>query len=112
MALHLSYVIKFVANMSQAVQFHRDVLGLPLKFQSPEWSEFATGDTTLALHAASEQNPPGKVQLGYNVPDLQAFYLEMSRQGIAFTQLPTPEGGAKLARFLDPEGTECSVSEG
>jgi catechol 2,3-dioxygenase-like lactoylglutathione lyase family enzyme len=37
----LRYVIKFVANMDKAVKFHRDVLGLKLKFQSPGWSESA-----------------------------------------------------------------------
>jgi catechol 2,3-dioxygenase-like lactoylglutathione lyase family enzyme len=61
--MKLTYVIKFVANMDAAVKFYRDNLGLPLKFHSPGWSEFATGDTTLALHPASEKNPPGKVEL-------------------------------------------------
>jgi hypothetical protein len=37
----LRYVIKFVADMDKAVKFHRDVLGLKLKFESPGWSEFA-----------------------------------------------------------------------
>ena len=52
MAPTLSYVMKFVADMDRVVAFCRDVLGLPLKFQSPGWSEFLTGETTLALHAA------------------------------------------------------------
>ena len=63
--MKLVYAIKFVADMDKAVAFHRDVLGLMLTFQSPEWREFLTGDTTLALHAASEQNTAGKVQLGF-----------------------------------------------
>jgi catechol 2,3-dioxygenase-like lactoylglutathione lyase family enzyme len=33
--MKLNYVIKFVADMDRAVNFYRDVLGLPLKFQSP-----------------------------------------------------------------------------
>ncbi len=57
--MKLGYVIKFVADMNRAVKFHRDVLGLPLKFESPGWSEFVTGETTLALHPASEKNPAG-----------------------------------------------------
>ncbi len=52
--MKLSYVIKFVGDMDRAVKFYRDVLGLPLKFESPGWSEFATGETTLALHPASK----------------------------------------------------------
>ena|SRR5215472_4059869 len=74
----LRYVIKFVADMDKAVKFHRDVLGLKVKFESPGWSEFVTGDTTLALHPASDKNPAGKVELGFTVPDVEAFYREMS----------------------------------
>src|SRR5215469_17306884 len=33
-ATQLRYVIKFVADMDKAVKFHRDVLGLKLKFES------------------------------------------------------------------------------
>jgi catechol 2,3-dioxygenase-like lactoylglutathione lyase family enzyme len=61
----LTYAIKFVADMDRAVRFHRDTLGLPLKFQSPGWSEFATGDTTLALHPASEKNPARQSGVGF-----------------------------------------------
>ena len=107
----LTYAIRFVGNMEQAVRFYRDTMGLTLMFQSPDWSEFATGETRLALHSASERNPVGKVQLGFSVPDLQAFYEQMTARGITFTQLPTEEAGSKLARFLDAEGVECSVSE-
>jgi catechol 2,3-dioxygenase-like lactoylglutathione lyase family enzyme len=38
METHLRYAIKFVADMEKAVKFHRDVLGLKLKFESPGWS--------------------------------------------------------------------------
>ena len=41
----LRYVIKFVADMDKAIKFHRDVLGLKVKFESPGWSEFSTGET-------------------------------------------------------------------
>ena len=85
------YTIKFVSDMDAAVKFYRDTLGLPLKFQSPEWSEFVTGPTTLALHKASSLNPAGKVQLGFSTPDLDRFYQEMSSLGYKFTQTPIME---------------------
>jgi catechol 2,3-dioxygenase-like lactoylglutathione lyase family enzyme len=78
MSKRLRYVIKFVADMGRAVRFYRDVLGLPLKYESPKWSELVTGETTLALHAASDKNPPGTLELGFTVPDLEAFYKEMT----------------------------------
>jgi len=67
-------VIKFVADMGKAVNSQHDVLGLQLKFGSPGWSEFVTGETILALHPASEKKPAGKVELGFTVADVEAFY--------------------------------------
>ena len=108
--MKLAYAIKFVADMDKAVAFHREVLGLMLKFQSPEWSEFLTGDTALALHAASEQNPAGKVQLGFNTDDLAAFYAARGANGVTFTDPPRSVHGHSIARFLDCEGAETSIS--
>jgi catechol 2,3-dioxygenase-like lactoylglutathione lyase family enzyme len=65
------YAIKFVADMDKAVKFYRDVAGLKVKFESPGWSEFVTGETTLALHPASDKNPAGKVELGFTVADVE-----------------------------------------
>jgi lactoylglutathione lyase len=79
--LKLSHVIEFVADMDSAVKFYRDVIGLPLKFQSPGWSEFVTGETSLALHSASESKPAGSLELGFHADDLPKFYEEMSARG-------------------------------
>ena len=59
--MKLGYVIEFVSDMNRAVKFYRDVLGFRLKFESPGWSEFVTGETTLALHPASQKNAAGTV---------------------------------------------------
>jgi catechol 2,3-dioxygenase-like lactoylglutathione lyase family enzyme len=82
----LRCVIKFVADMQKAVKFYRDVLDLTLKFESPGWSEFATGETTLALHPASDKNPAGKVELGFTVADVEAFYWDMSAKSVLFSR--------------------------
>jgi lactoylglutathione lyase len=111
MAAKLSHVIEFVADMDRAVKFYRDVIGLPLKFQSPGWSEFATGETTLALHPSSEKNPAGKVELGFSVPNLQGFHAEMQGKGVRFTMPPAKQDfGGMLAQFVDSEGTPVTVS--
>jgi catechol 2,3-dioxygenase-like lactoylglutathione lyase family enzyme len=109
--MKLTYVMKFVSNMDDAVQFYRDTLGLPLKSQSPGWSEFATGSTVLALHPASERNPPGMVELGFSVDDLKAFYTAMAAKGVTFPMPPTDQEFGPLAQFLDSEGSACSVSQ-
>jgi predicted enzyme related to lactoylglutathione lyase len=109
--MKLTYVIKFVSDMDRAVAFHRDTLGLPLKFTSPHWSEFATGETILALHPASEKNPAGSVELGVGVPDLEKFFEEASAKGVTFSMPPTKQDyGGMLAQFVDSEGGRVSVS--
>jgi len=111
MAVKLSYVIEFVSDMDRAVKFYSDVVGLPLKFQSPGWSEFSTGETVLGLHPASDKNPAGKVELGFNVPDLQQFHTEMTSKGVQFPMPPQKQDfGGMLAQFLDSEGAHISVS--
>jgi lactoylglutathione lyase len=111
MASKLSHIIIFVGDMDRAVKFYRDIVGLPLKFESPEWSEFAAGETTLALHPSTEKNPPGKMEIGFTVPNLQHFHAEMQGKGVRFTIPPTKQNfGGLLAQFVDSEGTHVSVS--
>src|SRR5689334_11025804 len=108
----LNYAIKFVTDMDKAVAFHRDTLRLSVRFESPFWTEFETGGTTLALHPASADNPAGTVQLGFGVSDLAGFYARRDELGIHFTQPPTEMHGSHIARFLDPDGAETSISGG
>ena len=110
--MRLTYAIKFVADMDKAVAFYRDTLGLPLGFQSPFWSEFETGDTKLALHPPSSENPAGTVQLGFGVDSLADFYAPRDQLGIDFTQPPTEFHGTHIRRFRDSEGADVSVSGG
>ena len=106
----LRYVIKFVGDMGKAVTFHRDVPGLTVKFESPGWSEFVTGETTHALHPALDKNPAGKVELGFTVADVEAFYRDMTAKGVLFSMPPKKQDfGGFLAQFVDSEGAHCSV---
>jgi predicted enzyme related to lactoylglutathione lyase len=110
MKARLNYVIKFVANMGVAIAFHRDTLGLALKFESPEWSEFSTGDVTLALHAASANNPAGTAQLGYAVENLKEVYARRDKLGLKFLEAPKPLHRTLIATIADSEGAACSLS--
>jgi predicted enzyme related to lactoylglutathione lyase len=109
-AARLTYVIEFVADMDRAVEFYRDTVGLPLKFQSPGWSEFLTGEARLGLHPASEKNAAGKIEMGFSVADLEKFYEEMSAKGVKFPMPPKKQDfGGMLAQFEDSEGAHVSV---
>ena len=110
MQAHLTYVMKFEADMDKAVAYYRDTLGIPLKFQSPGWSEFSTGEVTLALHPAREGKPAGSVELGFKMADLEKLHAQGEASGIRFVGPLRREHGANLARFLDSEGASCSAS--
>ena len=117
----LDYTIVFVSDMKRSVEFYRDVLGLPLKFESPGWSEFATGGTTLALHLGDAINPApssegitpaGSCHPGFEVPNLDAFHQKIMASGVKCIQPPkTQDFGGRLAIYTDPDGLPLSFSE-
>src|SRR5689334_16197483 len=92
----LSYVMVYVSDMDRSVAFYRDTLGLPLRLQSPFWSEFATETVTLALHGGAQpaenpshgQNPAGSVGIGWSVADLDAVTAMLKERGVQFAMEP------------------------
>jgi catechol 2,3-dioxygenase-like lactoylglutathione lyase family enzyme len=109
MATKLAYAIVYVADMEKAVAFYRDTLGQTLKFASPFWSEFVTGDVTLALHPATPDKPAGKVQLGFNMPRLKDRYAAQDGT-LEFVGPLRDEHGVTLATIKDSEGAEITLS--
>src|SRR5262245_30292137 len=118
--MRVSYAIVFVSDMGRAVSFYRDVLGLPLRFESPGWTEFATDGATLALHATegphsaendSQQVLAGRCRPGLSVPNLDAFHKRMTESNVPCVQEPKETFGARIAQYVDPDGLVISVSE-
>ena len=116
-----SHAIIFVSDMARSIAFYRDVLGLPLRFETPEWTEFDTPGSTLALHLADDSNPAlcrqnsipaGVCNLGFTVEDIDAFHQEMIAKGVVCLQPPEVEGfGGKLAGYADPDGLPFWVND-
>jgi len=116
--MRLSYAIILVSDMQRSVSFYRDQLGLPLRFESPGWSEFATDGATIALHLSEQPaSPPevahaaGSCRPGLRVPDLDDFHRRMLERRLQCVQEPREVFGARLAQYLDPDGLTISVGE-
>jgi lactoylglutathione lyase len=119
----VDYIMVNVSDMSRSVAFYRDILGLSLKFESPGWSEFQTGATTLALHhtrarAGGEGHAPegpvaGTCSIGFSVEDLEATYRQLLARGTHFVLAPTEQlnEGIRLAVCVDPDGLAISFAE-
>src|SRR6516225_2851104 len=94
----VDYIKVNVSDMSRSVAFYRDILGMPLKFQSPGWSEFQTGATTLALHlirardgVAPAEPLAGTCSIGFSVEDLAATHRELVARGAQFVRSPAEQ---------------------
>ena len=116
--MRVNYSIVFVSDMERSVMFYRDVLGLPVRFQSPGWTEFATEGATLALHLSKAGKPaedkyeqPGRCRAGFAVPNLDEFHQRMVDKGVPCLQEPKEMFGARIAQYLDPDDGPISVSE-
>jgi lactoylglutathione lyase len=119
----VDYIMVNVSDMSRSVAFYRDILGLSLKFESPGWSEFQTGATTLALHlirarAGGEGRAPaepgaGTCSIGFSVEDLEATHRKLTARGAQFVLAPTEQAneGIRLAVCIDPDGLAISFAE-
>jgi lactoylglutathione lyase len=109
--MRLSYAIVFVSDMKSAVAFYCDVVGLPLRFESPGWTEFATEGATLALHVQSGDEPAGRCRPGLNVPNLDEFHRKMIEHQVTCVAPPKETFGTRIAQYLDRDGLEFSVAE-
>jgi lactoylglutathione lyase len=116
-----SHAIIFVSDMDRSIAFYRDVLGLPVRFESAKWTEFDTPGCTLALHLADDLGPAGPPQdaipagvchPSYAVEDLDDFHQEMVARGVPCLQPPKEEDfGGRLAGYADPDGLPFWVGE-
>lgn len=118
--MRINYSIIIVSDMSRSVAFYRDVIGMPLKFESPEWSEFNTEGCTWALHACDSGSPdtehkdvgsPGQCRPGFQVPDLGEFHARMLEHGVKCVREPAETFGVKVAQYVDPDGMAFSVGQ-
>jgi len=118
--MRLSYAIVFVSDMKKSIQFYRDAVGLPVRFESSHWTEFDTPGATLALHLSEgpdggrlpgNTESPGGCRPGFGVPDLQSFHSRVVALGVKCVQEPKDVFGSQVAIYLDPDGLEVSVGE-
>jgi len=119
----IDYVMITVSNMARSVAFYKDKLGIPMKFGTPEWTEFQTGTTTLALHGGGKPQEGQKAQggehyagtcsIGFNVDNLELAYEQLQAKGVEFVMPPTERAGEgiKLAIAIDPDGLAISFGQ-
>ena len=109
-------VILLVSDMETSTRFYRDVLNLPIKSQTKDWTEFFNRETVLALHPArkaqaQQSSVQGKVLVGFMVSDLEAEVEQLQKKNVKFFKKLKDEPFGKHAIIEDPDGHLISLAE-
>jgi catechol 2,3-dioxygenase-like lactoylglutathione lyase family enzyme len=106
----------FVHNIERAVEFYRDVLGLPLRAQGTFGAEFLEGATRLSVHPAV--HPDSKALVGrhtgltFTVDGLLHFCGDLHAKGVRFLNEPTQQAWGIMAMITDPDGNVMALWDG
>jgi len=104
----LAYLIVYTPQIDRMKSFYRDRLGLPVRRDESDRTEFATAGATLVLQASPSGNRRG-VEFRLLVNDVDSRVQELNARGVRF------EGGVQLfddgavAGLWDSEGTMLSL---
>jgi predicted enzyme related to lactoylglutathione lyase len=103
----ISMVMIGVIDMQRAVDFYRSTLGLPLKFQTPTYSEFKTGGAILALQKRAEACREGAC---FSLPtnNIKKDHESLRRKKVKFWKELTEE---PYGWVMMPKDTEGNIFE-
>ena len=108
----------FVSNMSRAVKFYSDILGMKIKFRAgDEWCAIdAGGGLTIGLHPAGDKSPKpgsiGGISIGLDVSrPLEKVVSELKARGVSFDGDIYDDVSVRLAFFGDQDGNPLYLCE-
>lgn len=107
-------IILLVSDMERTKDFYKNVLGLPLKIEAPDWTEFFMKGTKLALHPINEKlkskiSSKVGILMGFMVMDMDETSKVLHEKGVKFVKEPKEERFGKHAIIEDPDGYMISI---
>jgi lactoylglutathione lyase len=119
----LGYAILFVDDLEASVQFYRDTLGVPFRFSSETYAEFATEAAKFALFSRAalpeligREVPSGPVpwpqgEIAFFVEDPDAEHERLVRAGVTVLAPPTDRPwGERTLHVSDPDGNVVELT--
>jgi lactoylglutathione lyase len=107
-------VILIISEMEKSLVFYKDILGLPIKSQSEDWTEFFVNGTVLALHPAENKTKLKtgiSMLVGFMVNDLESNVKKLKENKVKFFKEAKEEPFGKHAIIEDPDGHLISIAE-
>jgi lactoylglutathione lyase len=109
----LGAIILLVGDMDRSIKFYREVLELPVKNTSPEWAEFFSSGTVLALHPSKNKarTKNSTILVGFMVSNLESIAKRLKEKNVEFFKEPKEESFGNHAIIVDPDGHLISIAE-
>ena len=116
----IGYLHLLVEDWPMALQFYRDVVGLPVEqlFELDEWVSFDIAGAKLVVYGGGVGFLPAKgADKNAFIPnleceDIEATVAELEERMVPFVAPIADNGeGYKLATFVDPEGNRLQLFE-
>lgn len=116
-------VFVHTADRAKSLPFYRDVLGLKLMGEDSHAATFDLGNRTpLRLTDVPGHRGSGHTVIGWHVADIGAAMAGLRSKGVEFLIFEgfgqdslgvwtSPDGGAKIAWFADPDGNGLSLTQ-
>lgn len=107
----INAVILLVSDMNRAKEFYGSILGLKLKFESPDWVEFLKDGAVLAIHPARMKVSNEGVMLNFVTSDLSGVVERLKSMNVRFYKDLQEDERGKYIIIEDPDGYRISIVE-
>ncbi|MCS6768040.1 MAG: Lrp/AsnC ligand binding domain-containing protein [Candidatus Nitrosocaldus sp.] len=104
-------VILLVSDMSRSKEFYGSVMGLKLKFESPDWVEFLKDGAVLALHPTKIRVSNEGIMLRFITSDLKHVRERLRSMNVRFHTDVQEDGRGKYMVVEDPDGYRIAIVE-
>jgi catechol 2,3-dioxygenase-like lactoylglutathione lyase family enzyme len=109
-------------DRERAKEFYGGVLGFRQVSEDAFAAVFDLNGTMLRISTVENHQPQPYTVLGWEVSDILASVRALKERGVTFNVYPSfgqdplgiwtsPEGGARVAWFLDPDGNNLSLTQ-
>jgi catechol 2,3-dioxygenase-like lactoylglutathione lyase family enzyme len=105
--MRFSLVTVFVEDPGRLREWYTGNLGLTVSSETPRFVQLAdqSGRPCVAFHVGAPPEHPNRIQLHFEVEDVDAEYERLRGQGLAFEERPEDKPwGWRVASVRDPAG--------
>jgi len=104
-------IILLVSNMERSKEFYKDILGLRIKYESPEWVEFLKDGAVLALHKSKIKVTNDRAMLNFITSDINGVRSILKSKGVRFYKDIEEDANGKYMIIEDPDGYKILIIE-